>query len=138
MAGLLETQTKEPCLTIDEFNRPRTITGREAIGTILTHLILLEPGTYSNRPSMGVGLVSRYRYNDRKSLDKLKEDIKEQIDIYLPEFQGVDVNIRLDEHSIHKKTGDEIIIEISVDGVLYAFETSKLKEQKIGIDDIKI
>ena len=77
-------------------------------------------------------------FRSRKSLDKLKEDIKDQIDTYLPEFQGVDVNIRLDEHGFHKKTGDEIIIEINVDDVIYTFETAKLKEHKIGLEDLKI
>lgn len=135
---LLETQTKEPCLSIDDFNRPRTLLGREAISTLLVHLILLEPGTYSNRPSMGVGLVSRYRYNDEDSLRQLKEDIKEQVGTYLPEFEGVDVNVYMDKRNPEKTTGNEIIIEIAVDGVIYQYETAKQSDNKIGLMDLKI
>lgn len=133
----IEAQTKEPCLSIDEFNMPKVLTGREAISTLITHLILLEPGTYSNRPSMGVGLVSKYRYNDEKSLEQLRKDIQDQVNRYLPEFQAVDVTVYMDKHNTEKEKGDEIIIEINVDGVIYKYETSQQENNKIGLIDLK-
>lgn len=134
----LESQTKEPCLSIDEFNTPKVLTGREAISTLLTHLILLEPGTYSSRPTMGVGLISRYRYTEEKNLDQLKRDIQDQVNIYLPEFQAVDVNVYMDKHSNEKEKGNEIVIEINVDGVIYKYETSQQENNKIGLIDLKV
>lgn len=134
----IEAQTKEPCLSIDEFNMPKVLTGREAISTLITHLILLEPGTYSNRPAMGVGLVSKYRYNDEKSLQQLRKDIQDQMNRYLPEFQAVDVTVYMDKHNVEKEKGDEIIIEINVDGVIYKYETSQQENNKIGLIDLKV
>lgn len=139
MSSLLENITKEPCLTVDEFNRPKILEGREAISTLLVHLILLEPGTYASHPTMGVGLVSRYRYNDEESLEQLQEDIYEQISMYLPEFQAVDVNVYMDPHNYQtKNTNNEIIIDISIDGVIYRYETEKQADNKIGLVDLKV
>lgn len=131
--GLLEQKTQEVCLTTNEFNRPSVLEGREAISTLLVHLILLEPGTYSNRPSMGVGLVSRYRYNDEESLTQLQEDIKNQVETYLPEFEAVDVTVSMD-----KDNNNEIVLGISVDGVLYQYETAKQSDNNIDLIDLKI
>lgn len=138
MSSLLENLTKEPCLSVDDFNRPKILEGREAISTLLVHLILLEPGTYASHPTMGVGLVSRYRYNDEESLEQLQQDIEEQITTFLPEFEAVDVNVYMDRHSPTKNTNNEIIIEIEVDGVIYKYETEKQADNKIGLMDLKI
>ena len=135
MATLLERQTKEPCLTIDEYNKPRTITGREAIGTLIAHIIEIEPGTYSNKPELGVGIKSRYRYNDKESLKRLAQDIKDQINTYLPEFNAVDVTIDIDRHRPNKTKGDEIVINIRADGVMYKYETAQ-QDIKIDLNDL--
>lgn len=123
---------KEPheyTLSTDEFRKPRVLKGKDAVSQLLVHLILLEPGTFSNRPDMGVGLVSRYRYTEKKNLDKLKNDIYDQITTYMPDFQGVDVNLDMDEEN-------NLIIDIYVDGTLYKFETSKQEDNKIGLKDL--
>ena len=138
MSSLLENLTKEPCLSVDDFNRPKILEGREAISTLLVHLILLEPGTYASHPTMGVGLVSRYRYNDEESLKQLQQDIEEQITTFLPEFEAVDVNVYMDRHCPTKNTNNEIVIEIEVDGVIYKYETEKQADNKIGLMDLKI
>lgn len=137
MASQLELRTREPCLSIDEFNKPLILRGKDAISTLLIHLILLEPGTYSNKPGMGVGLVSRYRYNDEQSLEKLKTDIKNQVDAYIPEFDAVDVNVYMDRHNSNKTKGNEIIIEIVIDDTLYKYETTKQSDNKIGLIDLQ-
>ena len=134
--SLLERQTKEPCLSINEFNRPTILEGKEAISTLLIHLILLEPGTYSNRPGMGVGLVSRYRYNEEISLEQLSKDIQDQVTSYLPEFEAVNVNVHMDD-TVPDGINNEIVIEIEIDDVLYKYETSKQKDNKIGLIDLK-
>lgn len=138
MPSPLELQTKEPCLSIDEFNKPSVLKGRDAISTLLIHLILLEPGTYFNKPGMGVGLISRYRYNDKNSLETLQEDIRSQIDSYLPEFDAVDVNVYMDRHSPEKEKGNEIVIEITIDKVIYKYETVQQNDNKIGLIDLQV
>lgn len=56
-------------------------------------LILLEPGTYQTHPTMGVGIVSRYRFGNIEDINILQSDIENQISMYLPELQGVDVEL---------------------------------------------
>lgn len=137
MASPLELRTREPCLSIDEFNKPLILGGKDAISTLLIHLILLEPGTYSTRPGMGVGLISRYRYNDEQSLEALKLDIKSQVDAYLPEFDAVDVNVYMDKQNPDEEKGNEIVIEIVVDDTLYKYETVQQSDNKIGLIDLQ-
>lgn len=135
-----QVEAYEPCLSIDEFNKPKILDGKDAISTLLIHLILLEPGTFSNRPGMGVGLISRYRYIEKDGLQQLQKDIESQINSYLPEFEAVEVKVSMDE-TIPKEEGgigNEIVIEIIIDEVIYKYETAKQKDNKIGLIDLKV
>ena len=75
---------KEYFLSLDNFNRPAEVTGGEAVALLIARLIMLEPGSDPLHPTMGVGLVSRYRYSNR--LEELKKAIKDQISTWLPDF----------------------------------------------------
>lgn len=122
---------QEHLLTTDEFNNPKVLNGREAISQLLIHLILLEPGTYASRPTMGVGLVSRYRYNSKDSLEQLRQDIQDQVSIYLPEFGAVNVELSMDEE-------DRLIIDIEISGTIYRYETSKQEDNNITLTELTI
>lgn len=122
---------QEHLLTTDEFNNPKVLTGREAISQLLIHLILLEPGTYASRPTMGVGLVSRYRYNSEDSLERLRQDIQDQVSIYLPEFGAVNVELSMDEEN-------RLIIDIEISGTIYRYETSKQEDNNITLTELTI
>lgn len=121
----------EYLLTTDEFNNPKVLQGKDAISQLLIHLILLEPGTYASRPTMGVGLVSRYRYTSEENLDVLKQDIEDQISTYLPEFSGVKVTLELDTES-------QLIINIEINGTIYKYETSKQEDNNITLTDLSL
>lgn len=105
----------EYLLATDEFNNPMELKGQDAISKLFINLILLEPGTYSSRPGMGVGLISNYRYGDEADVERLQREIRKQIDIYLPEFVGVTVKCSL--------VGTSLRIDIVHDDILYQFET---------------
>lgn len=77
---------KEPVLSIDDFNNPKILKDVDAIATLLIRLILLEKGTISTHPDMGVGLVSRWRYCAEDQLPELQKEIYDQILVYLPEL----------------------------------------------------
>lgn len=126
---LLVEDPLEPVLTTNEFNNPTVLKGQDAVSQLLIHLILLEPGTYACRPNMGVGLVSRYRHNDEASLEQLTKDIHEQIQMFLPEFEDVDVGVELDDSG-------ELILNIRVDDTLYKYETSKQDDNDIRLLDL--
>ena len=122
---------KEYLLSTDEFNNPKVLEGKDAISQLLIHLILLEPGTYASRPTMGVGLISRYRYTSEDNLDKLRKDIADQISLYLPEFSGVLVNLELDDEG-------QLIINIEINGTIYQYETSKQEDNNITLLELSV
>lgn len=109
---------QEPVLSIDSFNKPKILEGKEAIGTLLVRLIQLEPGTIPSRPTMGVGLLSNYRYCDEQKALRLQDHIKEQIRVFLPHYQGVRVSTYLNDDK-------SLIIDIIIDEVLYRYETEQ-------------
>ena len=80
----MATKRKEYCLSLDNFNRPAELNGGEAVAYLIARLIMLEPGSDPLHPTMGVGLVSRYRYSTK--MEELKNDIKNQISLWLPDF----------------------------------------------------
>ena len=120
---------QENLLTTDEFNNPKVLTGKDAISQLLIHLILLEPGTYASRPTMGVGLISRYRYNSEESLEQLKQDIQDQVTTYLPEFGAVNVELEMDAEK-------RLVINIEISGTIYQYETSKQEDNNITLTEL--
>ena len=90
----------------------------------------MEPGTNHNRPGMGVGIRSKYEFNNEESLLELKNDISTQINQYLPELIAVDVSVYLD-------TTDNLIIDIRADDTLYRFEAIKdIENQLVGLKNL--
>jgi len=81
-------------------------------------LLLLEPGSIPEQPDMGIGIITRYLFADISSLDQLKLDIQNQVATFLPELMAVTVQV----YNIEK----ELRIQITVDGVLYSFDTNSL------------
>ena len=115
---------QEMLLSVDSFKKPTVLQGKEAIGILLVRLIQLEPGTIASRPKMGVGLLSNYRYCDEEKASQLQDHIREQIRTYLPEFQGVQVVTNLREDG-------KLIIDITIDKILYRYETEQQSDNKI-------
>lgn len=105
--------THEYLFSVNDFNEPKVLKDSEAIAQNLTHLLLLDPGTFQSHPTMGVGLVSKYRYTTEDKLSELKTDFKLQIEKYLPQYQGVEVDVFLEDHVCY--------INATIDGTLYAF-----------------
>ena len=107
-------QYSEFVLDIDEFSKPKVLTGPKAVVQKIINLILLKPGTYPTRPYMGVGLIENYRYTFTDDLDRLQADINEQIQTYLPEFSAV--RVELDTSMEKNKI---LLINIIIDNSMY-------------------
>ena len=105
--------THEFTFSVDDFGDPKVLKNGEAIATLLTRLLLLDPGTFQSHPKMGVGLVSKYRYSLETQINTLRDDFRAQIEKYLPQYQGVQVEAYL-ENSI-------CYINATIDDTLYAF-----------------
>ena len=80
---------------------------------LLTRMLLLDPGTIQTHPTAGVGLVSRYRYTQEGSEYELKSDIVKNIETFLPDFQGAEVNVSMNEHNFY--------IGIKISSYLFSF-----------------
>ena len=108
---------REYLLDIDSFNKPRILGDQEAMASLLTRLLLLEPGTNPLFPEMGVGLVSKYRFLYPGDDSQLKQDIRDQISMYLPEASMQEVNLIYNED----KT---VNIEIDIDENQFIYDSS--------------
>lgn len=81
-------------LSLNDFGMPKVLDGTDAMYTNLVYLILLEKGKFQSHPDMGVGIRSRYRFNnDENFLQDLQKDITDQISQYLPELSMLDVSV---------------------------------------------
>ena len=114
----MAAKRKEYCLSLDNFNRPAEITGGEAVAYLIARLIMLEPGSDPLHPTMGVGLVSKYRYSTK--MEELKTDIKDQISTWLPDFvSDTDISLIV---TPDKVLNVEIILKSS--GEIYKFSVN--------------
>lgn len=107
----------EYLLSIDDFNKPKVLPEKDSTYILIVRLILTEPGLFQSRPDMGVGLISRYRYSDTVDLDKLKTDIRNQMQKYLPNFITNEINL--------SENNKILTIEITVNSVLYKITLDK-------------
>ena len=83
---------KEHVLSLNNFGMPKVFNDNDSAYVLIIRLILLEPGKFQSHPDMGVGIRSRYRFNNEDNfLMNLQNDIKKQIDKYLPELSATDV-----------------------------------------------
>lgn len=119
MATEQKSVYREYLLDTNNFEQPRILEDQQAIAALLTRLILLEPGTNPLFPTMGVGLVSKYRYMMQSKENQLKNDIKNQIATFLPQANCTNVKLIYN----NDKTID---IEITVDNTVFVYQSSKL------------
>lgn len=116
---MADSTYREYLLSMDNFGRSKILKDEEAIAALLTRLILLEPGTNPLMPSMGVGIVSKYRYLFADQAPQLKKDIEDQINTFLPEAYCTNVDL------IYNKD-NSVDIAITVDDTIFMYESKKL------------
>lgn len=116
---MAEPLYREYLLDTDNFNKPLVLEDKQAIAALLTRLILLEPGTNPLFPTMGVGIVSRYRYLFKDSESQLKDDIRNQISMFLPQANCTNVELIYN----NDKTVD---IEITINNDIFVYKSSDM------------
>lgn len=110
----------EFCFSVDDFQNPKQYKDPEAIATLLTRLLLLEPGQFQSHPDMGVGIISRFRYSMEGSASDLKAEFERQIEKYLPQFKGVRISVKQNKQTYY--------IGAEIDEVIYSFYYDKERE----------
>ena len=123
----MSIKNKEYCCSVNKINKPVVITGSDAIGTRLMNLIMMEPGDDPLHPDMGVG-IRTFRYS-MDNLENLRKRIEDQINTYLPFYQGANINLIT--------TPDKICnIEISLGSTIYVYD-SQNASKPIILTDLK-
>ena len=85
---------KEHVLSINDFNMPKVFDENDSNYVLLIRLILLEPGKFQSHPTMGIGIKSRYRFNNNEDfMDSLRSDLRNQINKFLPWIVTTEITI---------------------------------------------
>lgn len=116
----------EYLLRTDKFGKPAVASDNMALNILICRLIIMEPGSNRLHPEMGVGIRSRYRESDVEDLDNLEEEIKVQIENFLPGFSDIQItcesyegdiriSFKLDDYTFQIDAGD--IIENGIFGL---------------------
>lgn len=86
-------------LSLNNFSKPKVLPSSDAGYIHIIYLLLLTKGRYQSHPTMGVGIRERYRYNnDEDFLVSLENDIKSQIEQFLPELQMTNITLNTNNH----------------------------------------
>lgn len=125
MSGIL----KEYNLSTDDFKQPKISYGKTAVGVLIIRLLLLEPGTNPNRPEMGVGLISKYRYMFPDKLGELKNNIYDQLNRFLFPYQKIAISMEVNDKCL--------ILQISIDDTTYKYVTEEQENNKITLRELK-
>lgn len=122
----------EFAFSVDDFQNPKVYKDASAVATLLTRLLLLEPGTIQSHPEAGVGLISRYRFSTEGAASNLQADFQRQIEKYLPQFQGAKISVREKDKTF--------IIAAEIDdtlyGIYYDTNTSKVSTSYTKLSDL--
>lgn len=111
---------KEHVLSLNDFGMPKVFDENDSAYVLIIRLLLLEPGKFQSHPEMGVGIRSRYRFNNQENfLMNLQNDTKKQIDKYLPELSATDVTFTSNDNILG------IIINTTEGAYVIAYDTAK-------------
>ena len=131
MSTSLETSGifREYLLGMDDFNKPKIIYGKKAIGLLMCRLLLLEPGTDPMRPEMGVGLVSKYRYMFPDNLADLKRNISDQLNRYLFPYERIGVTMWVE-------TDKTLRMDIIINDDTYKYVIEEQEDNRITLQEL--
>ena len=125
----------EASMSVNDFNEPRMYSNAEGLMLLLSRLVLLEPGTFQYHPDMGVGLLTNFRYRldtDDGLAAELRQRIRSQIDTYLPILTGIDIQVRIVDHTFY------VTAEINgnVFAILYDAQANSVVTRYSTIDEL--
>ena len=98
-------ETKKECLwEYDNFRQPATVDNLQGIATMVHSLLFLEPGTYPDCPSMGIG-IQNYQFDllTEDLMSNLRNKIYEQLALYMPTIYIKNIIIKKFENDSLRK-----------------------------------
>ena len=120
---------KEYTLDVNAYGTPLDYKNFNALGTLIMRLILLEPGTITHSPRMGVGLISKYRYMQSDKLDSFINEVKTQIKDYIDPTAVVDMDVNITDQNV-------MVMDMKINSAQfrYYFDRDKVTLKMIALD----
>lgn len=120
---------KEYTLDVNTYGTPLDYKNFNALGTLIMRLILLEPGTITHSPKMGVGLISKYRYMQSDKLDAFVNEVKNQIKDYIDPTAVVDMDVNITDQNV-------MVMDLKINSAQfrYYFDRDKVTLKMIALD----
>lgn len=116
-------------LDVNDLNQPKVLdlseieTGKlNSAALLIVRLLLLKKGTYPDYPDLGIDIRSRYRFAFEEELITLRQELEEQMTLYLPELLPVEVEVSLyrPKDSLENKILFSIIMRETRFSILYS------------------
>lgn len=120
---------KEYTLDVNAYGTPLDYKNFNALGALIMRLILLEPGTITHSPRMGVGLISKYRYMQSDKIEGFIQEVKTQIKDYLDATAVVDMDVNITDQNV-------MVMDLKINSVQfrYYFDRDKVTLKMIALD----
>ena len=113
----------EYLLDVDKRQQPKVFTKYEGDRINVFRLIMLEPGTFPTHPTLGVGLVSRWRLRD---VDTIKSSLASTIEAQLKDFMPQLIDPQVTVTIVNNNNKNIINISVRVNGELtYTFKVDE-------------
>lgn len=113
----------EYLLDVDKRQQPKVFTKYEGDRINVFRLIMLEPGTFPTHPTLGVGLVSRWRFRD---VDTIKSSLASTIEAQLKDFMPQLIDPQVTVKIVNNNNKNIINISVRVNGELtYTFKVDE-------------
>ena len=113
----------EYLLDVDKRQQPKVFTKYEGDRINVFRLIMLEPGTFPTHPTLGVGLVSRWRFRD---VDTIKSSLASTIEAQLKDFMPQLIDPQVTVTFVNNTNKNIINISVRVNGELtYTFKVDE-------------
>ena len=113
----------EYLLDVDKRQQPKVFTKYEGDRINVFRLIMLEPGTFPTHPTLGVGLVSRWRFRD---VDTIKSSLASTIEAQLKDFMPQLIDPQVAVTIVNNNNKNIINISVRVNGELtYTFKVDE-------------
>lgn len=113
----------EYLMDVDKRQQPKVLRKYEGDRINVFRLIMVEPGTYPTHPTLGVGLVSRWRFRD---IDTIKSSLASTIEAQLKDFMPHLIDPQVTVTIVNNNNKNIINISVRINGELtYTFKVDE-------------
>lgn len=90
----------EYLISVDNYKKPKVISGNKGNYYFILRLMIMEPGTNPLFPLMGLGLRRRARFITEDEIPDIQIELNKQIETYLPDLMITNISIEMDNGAL--------------------------------------